>query len=243
MAAYVDPKTVFPRDNDILLLQGYPSANVSSFVQINNIESAMYTYQVPATVTASAVSDYTSNVLNNLIPNLGHLYLVIPTMNPEDVVYTFASTVATTKVLADGDTNSRTISAAAGGATTSNMVVVRESLRMFLKFPAATSAFGLDQMTTPGQIDWLQSSPEHPNASYMFAITDQAKNGQIQMRFEMPANNLSATIGMQPYIRFYIAFMTFVPYTGTTPRAYTPVPTSFPPQGVNSLGAVSTRSC
>lgn len=242
MAAYVDPKTVFPRENDILLLQGYPSANVSTFVQINNIESAMYTYQVPATVTASSVSDYTSNVLNNLIPNLGHLYLVIPTMNPEDVLYTFASTVGT-KVVADGDTNSRVISAAAGGATASNMVVVRESLRMFLKFPASVAAFGLDQMSTPGQIDWLQSSPESPNASYMFAITDQAKNGQIQMRFEMPADNLSATIGMQPYIRFYTAFINFIPYTGATPRAYTPVPTTFPAQGVNTLGAVSTRSC
>ena len=69
--------------------------------------------------------------------------------------------------------------------------------------PSQVPWWGLDQMSDGGDFDYLSSSVYDPNPSYMFAITDLQRNGTVQMQFQMPTANLSATAGLYGRARFY----------------------------------------
>jgi hypothetical protein len=235
-------RRVFPRVEDTLKLLDYRSSGKSQFVYVRNIQISEYEYTTSARITGSAPSVYGSNQLNNLQPNDGHLYLVLPTVPPEDVLAGYTpptvATPATNVTVADGDTNTRSLQLSQN-AGTGSYVLARESLRIQLKQPAQTPWWGLDQISDSGPIDWLVSSPEFPNPAFMWAVTDVQKVGTIQMQFTMPANNLMATsaTGMYGRVRFYIGFVDYLPMTpaqvGNGP--YTPISTQPPNQGQPSL--------
>jgi hypothetical protein len=240
MAASPAIRKCFPRVEDTVKLLDYRSVGRSQFIYVKNIEISPYNYYTSATVTASATSVYTSNKIDNLQPNNGHLYLVLPTIQPEDVVTSFTTgTVAgATYVVADGDTNTRTMYIAESGSDgVITNLLARESTRVRLRMPGAVSWWGLDQLSTGQPIDWLDSSPECPNPDFMWAVTDIQQTGSIQMQFEMPAANLSATVGMIGRVRFYVGFVEYIPLTPDQVKdgPYTPIPTVPPTQGAPSL--------
>jgi hypothetical protein len=234
-------RRAFPRVEDTLKLLDYRSSGKSQFVYVKNIEISEYDYLTTAKVTGATNSPYSSNQINSLQPNDGHLYLVLPTVPPEDVlefVTPPALGAANNVVIADGDTNTRVLQLSQNGSTGS-YVMGRESCRVKLKQPAQTPWWGLDQLSDSGPIDWLVSSPEFPNPAFMWAVTDVQKVGTIQLQFEMPVSNLAAnaSVGMTGRVRFYIAFIEYLPMTpkqvGNGP--YTPIATMPPAQGQSSL--------
>src|SRR5208282_2606850 len=235
-------RRVFPRVEDTLKLLDYRSSGKSQFVYVRNIEISEYDYFTDTAVVGGTPLPYASNQINALQPNDGHLYLVLPTIAPEDVMACYTpptiATPASNFSIADGDTNTRVLQLGQNGSTGS-YVVARESLRVQLKQPAQTPWWGLDQLSDSGPIDWLVSSPEFPNPSLMWAVTDVQKVGTIQLQFTMPTENLMATTtaGMTGHVRFYIGFVEYLPMTpkqvGNGP--YTPIPTMPPAQGQPSL--------
>lgn len=241
MSDYISPKNVFPRLHDNLLLVNYPAIGRKTFVRIENIQISDYEVAADANVTSADTSAFSENKLNNLIPLDGHLYLVIPTINPEQVVFTLtapATGAANAIAVSDNDCNTRVVGVS--NNTTTVILTVQESCRLMLNMPATVPWWGVDALSTGGSVDWLQSSPEAPNASYMFAITDTIKQGTIQFQWQMPANNVAATLGMQPRARFYIAFIEYCPLT-EEPDHFTPVPCWPPSQGTGSAPAISAQ--
>jgi hypothetical protein len=241
-------RRVFPRVEDTLKLLDYRSSGKSQFVYVRNIEISEYEYVTEDPIVAGTPSPYASNQINSLQPNDGHLYLVLPTVQPDDVLADLTPpTVATGTTYTNvnsfnpaggGDYNTRVLQLGVNG-TTDNFIVGRESLRVQLKQPAQTPWWGLDQLSDSGPIDWLVSSPEFPNPAFMWAVTDVQKVGTIQMQFTMPEGNLLSenTTGVYGRVRFYIGFVEYLPMTpkqvGTGP--YTPIPTMPPAQGQPSL--------
>jgi hypothetical protein len=230
----VSPSDIFPRVRDNLVLIDYPAPKLVTPIKIDYMQISPYNYATSATVTSTLSSVYTANLINNLIPNSGHLYLVVPTINAE-VVETQLSAPGSTGaggavVISDNDTNLRITNVSGTGSATN--VFGYESCRVRLKLPGTVSWWGLDQLSTPGSIDWLDSPVEFPNAMFMFAVTDATKTGTLTMQFEMPANNLSKTAGMTGNVRFYIAFIQFS-LLNRFPGVYTPIPTSPPAQSMS----------
>ncbi len=239
---YADPTVAFPRLRDNLAIIDYPTPKMVTPVKVDYIQISPYIYTTTAAVTSAAASDYTANLINNLIPNSGHLYLVLPTINEEVVETQFSSPASTgaggSVILADGDTNFRITNCNGTGAATN--VFGYESCRVRLKFPGQVSWWGLDQLSTPGAIDWLDTNPETPNPAFMFAVTDNNKTGTLSMRFEMPLNNLSHVTGLTGNVRFYVAFIQFS-LLNRFPAVYTPVQTSPPSQSQASQYDPSAR--
>ncbi len=219
MTGYVLPgqrnwrQGLFPRTDDNLLIKSFPAVGREAYVHIDHSEISMYDYATTAAVTGAAASDFGTNLINGLIQQDGHLLWVVPTIMPENVVFGLTAPgtgAANASILADNDSNTRVMgvtNTGSNGVTT--VIVAQESPRAKLNLPAQVVWYGLDAQSTGGWFDWLSSSPESPNPAFGFLITDVVRAGTIQMRFEMPANNLSATTGMTARVRFYAAFMQY----------------------------------
>jgi hypothetical protein len=243
MAVFNNAQAALPRVRDNLAIIDYPSLGNVTFVQVDYIETSEYEYQTLSSVTAAAPSIYSSNQMNALIPNAGHLNLVVPAINPEDVLYavaTIPSTGAANAIVPfNGDTNSRIMNTMTSTASVAT-VIARESCRMRLKMPAQVPWWGIDTQSSAGSIDWLNSPPELPNAAYMFAVTDAIQQGTVQIQFENPTNNASATVGMQGSARFFIGFCAFTELSGQ-PRVFTPIQCQPPGQGSTYQLAIGAK--
>jgi hypothetical protein len=243
MAVFSNAQAAFPRVRDNLAIIDYPSLGNVTFVQVDYIETSEYEYQSSASVKSTAPSVYTSNQMNALIPNAGHLNMVVPAVNPEDVLFAIATVPSTgaggALVPFDGDCNSRVMNLMGSTASVA-AVIVRESTRMRLKMPAAIPWWGIDTQSSAGSVDWLNSSPELPNAAYAFAVTDAVQQGTIQIQFEMPANNAASSAGMTGSARFFIGFIAFTELAGQ-PRVFTPIQTQPPGQGSTYQLAIGAK--
>jgi hypothetical protein len=232
----------FPKAGYALKLLDYPNQGAATYVCVNNIQTSQYDYVPDTTVTASAPSTYSSNILNQLLPVYGHLYLVIPAIMPYDLIYQAASVPAAgdAAIVTGQDSNTRILNFTTP-STTTGFFLARESLRMRMHQPSAIPWWGIDSQQDGGAVDWLMSSPELPNPAFMWAVTDQFQVGNVlQMQFEMPANNLLASVGAPIAIRFYIAAISYKRLSAA-PRIYDVIPCYPPQQGQQAQASPSAQ--
>ncbi|HTT74205.1 MAG TPA: hypothetical protein VMG99_08735 [Thermoplasmata archaeon] len=237
----------FPKAGYALKLLDYPAQGQATYVCVNNIETSQFDYLPtsggsPVTVVAGTPSTYSSNVLNQLLPVYGHLYLVVPTVMPYDLLYQPSSVPAAgdAAVITGQDANTRVLNFTTP-STTVGFVLARESLRMRLHQPPTIPWWGIDSQQDGGAVDWLMSSPETPNPAFLWAITDSFQVGNvIQMQFEMPTNNLAGTVGAPIAVRFYLAFISYR-RLAEAPKIYDVVPTYPPQQGQQAQASPSAQ--
>jgi hypothetical protein len=247
MGDYIDQRKVFPRVLDNLLLLDYPSLGNATPVRVDYIEVSKYDYFTSSLVTSATSSAFANNLVNNIIPNDGHLYLILPTVAPDVVAVPNTATLSATTVYtggsaaSGGDFNSRIVSTTSGSSGAGgNVVFYQESCRVRLNMPATIPWWGIDSQSSGGYVDWIGSSPEAPNATWMWAVTDAIKYSTIQMQFEMPKNNQAATAGIVGNVHFLIGFVAFS-LLPKVPSVYTPIQTQPPNQGSTYQAAVGAR--
>ena len=237
----------FPKPGYALKLLDYPAQGQATYMCVNNIQISQYDYiptssGAPVTVVGGTPSTYTKNQMNQLLPLTGHIYLVIPTIMPYDALYQAASVPAggAGAIITGQDANTRVLNFTTP-STSAAFFLARESLRMRLHQPAAIPWWGLDSQQDGGAIDWLMSSPEAPNPAFMWAITDQFQTGTVvQLQFEMPANNLLATVGAPIAARFYMGFVSYK-RLDAAPKYYDVIPTYPPQQGQQAQSSPSAQ--
>jgi hypothetical protein len=219
------------------MLLDYPTRNDYRFLRVNNIQTSLYEYTTSSAVTSS--SDYSSNVLDSLIPNYGHIYLVIPGMYWYNFLYTEAAPAAGSASLVNTQQSNTQVIDTAWNST-DMVLTARESLLLQLHKPGSQAWWGLDAMSDGGSIDYQVSPYDNPNPEYMFAVTDNDQTGTIQMKFTMPSNNLTATAGLYGRVRFYVGFFEYE-LLKTKPSVYTVIPTQPPYMGIRSQVAPSAQ--
>jgi hypothetical protein len=233
----------FPKAGYTLKLLDYPSQGQATYVCVNNVETSQFDYTPDTSaVVAGTPSTYNSNVLNQLLPVYGHLYLVVPAIMPYDTLYQPSAVPAAGagQIITGQDANTRVLNFTTP-STSAAFYLARESLRMRLHQPSSIPWWGLDSQQDGGAVDWLMSSPEMPNPSFMWAITDAFQVGNVvQMQFEMPADNLLASVGAKIAVRFYVAFISYRRLP-SPPKIYDVIPTYPPQQGQQAQASPSAQ--